>query len=193
MLSSSTADAEDTPSVGIAITSESKDADELSEWPPLANVADPAIANDHAVDWLEHAYPPELNDIPTGTPKDVIWIVKESLDKERHRAPSIDPEPERKRSWRNSFEPKPKSPSIPPENRSASRRNHSVSQSSQFSSAPSENSNASSKSTPGYTVKMGPLGWIVVPDKTEDIPKKSKSTREGGGLKKYLKDRNKSG
>lgn len=191
MLNASTADPApvDDPSVGIAVTGESNVVDGLSEWPPLTDVADGGVLDDDSIDWLEHALPPELSDIPVDTPEDVIWIMKESLVKDRYRAPAINPE--RKHSWRSSFGSHPSSP-VSRGSNSAGRRHHSVSHSSQFSSARSEISHASTKSTPGYTVKMGPLGWIIVPDKSEDLPKKSKSTKEGG-FKKLLKDRHRSG
>lgn len=185
---------DDASSVGIAVTSSSDEALGLSEWPPLPHTADVGMIDDRSTDWLDYSHPPELSDIPVGTPEDVIWVVKESLVKDRYRAPSISSE-RKSPSWRSSFAPD-SSPPIPLEpqgSNSSTRRHYSVSTSSQISSTTtqSEGSNGSTKSIPGYTVKMGPLGWIIVPDKSEDAPKKSKSMRESG-LKKFLKDRSRS-
>lgn len=191
MLSASTTDpvpAKDTSPVGVAITSYSDEVHGLSQWPSLTHVVDVGVIDDRSVDWLDHAHPPELSDIPVGTPEDVIRIAKESLVKERYRAPSINSE--QISSRRSSLAPEASSP-VPLESIVSTRRRGSMSTSSQFSSTQSEGSNGSTKSMPGYTVKMGPLGWIIVPDKSEEVPKKSKSMKEGG-LKKFLKDRGKS-
>lgn len=196
MLSASPTDpvpVKDASSVGVAITAHLDEVNGLSQWPSLTQVADAGVIDDRSVDWLDYAHPPELSDIPVGTPEDVVRIAKESLVKERYRAPSINPEGVN-HSRRSSLAPEAASP-VPLESIVATRRqgsiHGSISTSSLFSSAHSETSNGSTKSMPGYSVKMGPLGWIIVPDKTEDVPKKSKSMKESG-LKKFLKDRGRS-